>query len=316
MLDYPNWYGSCKVVAIQLADTHCHIHEAWRAVNGADATAKLWDKAGRPNADDIIQRAVQDGVTCMICVGTTLPDSQLAVEFAQTRPRVWASIGLHPHEAKDYANHPAKLKAFASLVSDQGWQPAGQHPPGAHEGAPGRGGRADRTPAPGKIVAVGECGLDYFYNHSSKQDQEKVLRFQIELALAHDLPLIFHVRDAFDDFWPIFDGYQNVRGVIHSFSAGEKELGEIIERGLYVGLNGIMTFTKHVKQLDAAKAVPSDRLLLETDAPFLTPQPFRGRICEPRHVRVTAEFLANLRGESLADLATATTNNARRLFGI
>ncbi len=270
---------------IQLTDTHCHIHEAWRSVNGADATAKLWDKAGRPAVDDIIQRALDAGVERMVCVGTTLPDSQMAVEFVSNREHLWASIGLHPHEAKDYANFPDKLRKFAEL--------------------------ADKS----KVVAVGECGLDYFYGHSPKDEQERILRFQIELALQHNLPMIFHVRDAFDDFWPIFDSYSGVRGVIHSFSATEKELGQIIERGLYVGLNGIMTFTKNDSQLAAARTVPPDRLLLETDAPFLAPAPHRGQVCEPHHVRVTAEFLANLRAENLEELTAATTANAARLFG-
>ena len=148
----------------ELTDTHCHIHEAWRSVNGADATAKLWDKAGRPDPDGIIARALEARVTKMICVGTTLPDSKLAIEFVQDRPHTWASIGLHPHEAKDYVDHPKKLEEFAAL--------------------------ADRP----KVVAVGECGLDYFYNHSSKADQQKTRRFQIELALEHKLPMIFHVR--------------------------------------------------------------------------------------------------------------------------
>ena len=271
---------------LQLTDTHCHIHEAWQSVNGSDATAKLWAKAGNPDADDIIARALQADVQKMICVGTTLPDSKMGVAFVSTREHVWAGIGIHPHEAKDYANYPKKLAEFASLAT----QP--------------------------KVVAVGECGLDYFYSHSPKEDQEKILRFQIELALTHNLPLIFHVRDAFDDFWPIFDDYQGIRGVIHSFSAGQKELGQIIERGLHVGLNGIMTFTKHVKQLDAAKAVPLESLLLETDAPFLTPQGYRGTICEPKHVRVTAQFLSELRGEPLDTLAQTTTHNAQKLFGL
>lgn len=271
--------------SLQFTDTHCHIHEAWKSVNGPDATKRLWDKAGRPDPDDIIIRAQADGVTRMICVGTTLPDSQLAVDFAASRPMCAASIGIHPHEAQDYAGNTGKLQAFAALAS-----------------------------AP-KVVAVGECGLDYFYTHSPKTQQVAILRFQLELARLHNLPLIFHVREAFDDFWPIFDEYPGLRGVIHSFSAGMVDVEQIVRRGLYIGLNGIMTFTKQRAQLDAARAVPLDYLLLETDAPFLTPQPFRGSICEPRHVRVTAEFLAGLRGETLERIALATTQNAQRLFG-
>ncbi len=271
---------------VSLTDTHCHIHEAWRSVNGNDATAKLWDKAGRPDADEIIKRALEAGVERMVCVGTTLPDSKMGIEFAASRDRIWASIGIHPHEAKDYANFSGKLKDFASLATKP------------------------------KVVAVGECGLDYFYSHSPREDQEKVLRFQIELALEHNLPMIFHVREAFDQFWPIFDSYPGIRGVIHSFSAGEKELGHIVERGLYVGLNGIMTFAKSETQIGTARAVPLSQLLLETDSPFLTPAPFRNEVCEPRHVRTTAEFLAKLRGESLEELVSATTKNAQKLFGI
>jgi TatD DNase family protein len=167
-----------------------------------------------------------------------------------------------------------------------------------------------------KVIAIGETGLDYFYEHSPREEQERLLRFQLDIAAEHHLPLIFHVRDAFEDFWPIFDSYSGLRGVIHSFSATSRELAQILSRGLYVGLNGIMTFTKDTAQLDAAKAVPLDRLLLETDAPFLTPVPYRGTICQPKHVRDTAEFLASLRGEGLDELARASTRNAQKLFGI
>jgi len=271
-------------MALHLTDTHCHIHEALETFKLRTETRKKYEKVGLPQPDEIIKAALKADVDRMICVGTTLEDSALAVDFVQTQERVWASIGIHPHEANNYVDDPAALQQFAALAA----QP--------------------------KVVAVGECGLDYFYTHSAKEDQERILRFQLDLAQKHDLPLIFHVRDAFDDFWPIFDEYEGLHGVIHSFSAAEKELTEILERGLYVGLNGIMTFTKDPAQLAAARAVPLDRLLLETDAPFLTPAPYRGSICEPKHVRVTAEFLANARSESLELLASATTRNAERLF--
>jgi TatD DNase family protein len=130
------------------------------------------------------------------------------------------------------------------------------------------------------------------------------------------LPFIFHIRDAWETFWPIFDSYKGLRGVVHSFSAHEEQLEQILGRGLYVGLNGIMTFTKDAQQLAAAKKVPLDKLLLETDAPFLTPKPYRGQRCEPKHVRNVAEFLAELRGETLEELAAATTKNAVGLFNL
>lgn len=270
---------------MQLIDTHCHIHEADISVDLDTETRRRYKKAGLPKTGDILARARAAGVTRLICVGTTLKDSELAVAFAAAHDDdVWASIGLHPHEAKVYADDLTVLKRFAVLADNP------------------------------KVVAVGECGLDFYYNHSSRQAQEKILRFQLELALEHDLPVIFHVREAFEEFWPIFDDYPGLRGVIHSFSATTKELEQILRRNLYIGLNGIMTFTKNPKQLEAAKMAPLDRLVLETDAPFLTPLPERGKLCEPKHVRVTAEFLADLRAEPLDRFAARTTENAQKLF--
>lgn len=271
---------------MQLTDTHCHIQEALQPSDSGAPTNKLWAKAGSPRPGEIITRAKNADVTRLICVGTTLKDSQLAVEFVQDQPECWASIGIHPHEAKDYADNMVAWKDFAALASKP------------------------------KVVAIGECGLDYFYEHSPKGQQEVILRRQIEVAIKHDLPLIFHVREAFDDFWPIFDSYKNLRGVIHSFSSSRKDLEQILKRGLYVGLNGIMTFTKDDEQLAAAKIVPLDKLLLETDAPFLTPAPDRGKVCEPKHVRVTAGFLAQLRDEPIELIARTSTQNAISLFNI
>lgn len=255
---------------MEFVDTHCHIH--------------FPDYQLDP--DEVRAESEAGGIKTLICVGCTLSDSQGAVEYASRHENVWASIGLHPHEAGIYVDDHKSLQVFRNLAAKP------------------------------NVVAIGECGLDYYYEHSPKEDQKKLLRFQLDVASEHNLPLIFHVRDAFEDFWPIFDEYKGLHGVIHSFTATSKEVEEIVSRGLYVGLNGIMTFTKQQNQLDAAKGVPLDHLLLETDAPFLTPAPFRGTICQPKHVRVTAEFLSNLRGENLEIIAAATTANAKRLFNI
>lgn len=236
--------------------------------------------------DAALQSALRAGVGTIICVGTTLEDSRGATEFAVNRKNCWASIGLHPHESKRYAGKGRLLEEFKALAKHQ------------------------------KVVAIGECGLDYYHSHSPKADQRAIFEFQLALATEQQLPLIFHVREAFDDFLAITGQYRGLRGVVHSFSATTKELEQLLSRGFYIGLNGIMTFTKNENQLDAAKAVPRDKLVLETDAPFLTPVPFRGKLCQPKHVRVTAEFLAKLRGETLTDLARATTRNAQALFNL
>jgi len=142
------------------------------------------------------------------------------------------------------------------------------------------------------------------------------LRFQIELALRSGLPLSFHVRDAFDDFWPIFDSYTGVRGVLHSFTDNLVNLEKGLERGLYIGVNGIATFGPGGAKDVINRTIPQHALLLETDSPYLTPAPNRGKVCEPKHIRVTAEYLSELRGQSLAQLASATTVNAHKLFRI
>ncbi len=255
---------------LKFVDTHCHIH--------------FPDYQLDP--EQVITAAAAKGVTRLMCVGCTLPDSRLAIDMSGRHDNIWATIGLHPHEGSEYVDDHTALQEFRQLATKP------------------------------KVVAIGETGLDYYYMHSSKSDQEKLFRFQLDLAVEHDLPLIFHVREAFDDFWHIFDSYSGLRGVVHSFSSDTHTLEKALSRGLYVGLNGIMTFTKTKEQLEAAKAVPLGRLLLETDAPFLTPNPFRGKICEPKYVSVVAKFLSQLRGESLGALARATTQNATVLFGL
>jgi TatD DNase family protein len=250
-----------------MIDSHCHIHEA---------DYKL-DK------NQALKDASAAGVDKVICIGTDIKTSKEAIEFATEHSNVWATIGLHPHDAKLGDDTFKELKAL--LGSN-------------------------------KIVGIGECGLDFYYNHSSRQEQIEALEFQIQLAVDNNLPLSFHVRDAFDDFWPIIDNFSGAKGVVHSFTAGKKELQEVLKRDLYVGINGIITFTKNQDQLLAAKEVPLKKLLLETDAPFLTPVPLRGKINEPGNVRLIAGFMAKLKGETFNHLARETAVNTERLFGI
>ena len=274
---------------MQLTDTHCHIQSVG-GFEGEETTRALWQKANDTDPEDIIQRAHDAGVARLVCVGCTFEDSRLAVDFVKTRENCWASVGIHPHEAAKYVDDVPARNQFAALAA-----------------------------AP-KVVAIGECGLDYYYEYSDKKSQLALLRFQIELALEHNLPMIFHVRDAYDDFWPVFESYHSskrpIRGVLHSFTDTRANLERAMKHGLYIGVNGIATFTKNAVQQELYRTIPLEVLLLETDAPFLTPVPYRGKICEPYHVRTIAEFLANQRGESVQVIAEATTRNAKALFGI
>jgi TatD DNase family protein len=237
----------------------------------------------RDDLDGVLARAHEAGVEGIFCVGVDEVDSGQALAVARAYNNVLAIVGLHPNEAdRGYE----ALEEVARLVE------------------------LDRD----NIIGIGECGLDYYREGYDIDAQERALRFQIELALEHDLPLAFHVRDAFTDFFRIFDDYDGIRGVVHCFTAGVEEMEAATKRGLYVALNGIMTFTKEETQLHAARVLPLDRLLLETDCPFLTPSPKRGSRNEPANVALTADFLAQLRGESIHELSAATTRNARELF--
>jgi TatD DNase family protein len=268
----------------ELVDTHCHIQSIGLAA-GERVTRELWAKVPGLTADEVVTAAAAQGVNRLICVGCDLADSQLVVEFVAERRNCWASVGIHPHEAEREL-HGETLAHLAAL--------------------------ADKP----KVVAIGECGLDFHYNHSPRAAQLKILEFQLELALAAELPLIFHVREAFDDFWPVLDNYKDVRGVLHSYTDSAANLAEALERGLLIGVNGIATFTNNPAQTEVYRSIPLERLLLETDAPFLAPKPHRGKVNEPKQIAVIADFLADLRGEDREELARATTANARRLFGI
>lgn len=258
-------------------DTHCHIHESDYPLDPIET----------------LDRARRVGVTRLVCVGTTEQSSQQAVEFAGKHDGVFAAVGVHPHDVKD------------------GWGEIGE----LLEDASGQDGEVTATPAQ-KIVAIGEIGLDYFYMHSPREVQIEALEAQINLALTYNLPIIFHVREAFDDFWPIIDNSHGIRGELHSFTDTTAHLEEGLKRGFFIGINGISTFTKDTAQKAMFAQLPLDRMLLETDAPFLTPVPFRGKVNEPAFVWNIAEQIALDRGISIEEVAAATAANARALFAL
>ncbi len=274
---------------MDIVDTHCHIHSIGQNPQSADEnTYELWSKFDK-SVDEVIKEAEANRVTKLIVVGCSVEDSKLVTNFVKTRPNCYASIGIHPHEASRYINEPVKLEYFKNLVNDQ------------------------------KVVAIGECGLDYHYNHSLQEDQKAILRLQIELAQSNDLPVIFHLREAFDDFWPIFDECnkkRKIRGVLHSFTDTKENLKLAIDRGLYIGVNGIATFSKDESLNQVYKSIPLNKLLLETDSPYLTPSPIRGTINTPKNVRLVVEFMAGSRDEDVLDLISHTTDNAKTLFKI
>lgn len=240
-------------------------------------------EADYPLDREVVRDKAHDvGVTAMICVGTSERSSEDALAFADSHGDAYASIGVHPHDTKDGY---AKVAELAKRQSD-------------------------------KLVAVGEIGLDYYYGHSPRDVQIAALESQMQTALDHGLPIIFHVRDAFDDFWPIFDNFHGIRGELHSFTDTQANLDKGFERGLFVGVNGISTFTKDSEQQRMFASIPLDRMLLETDAPFLTPTPYRGTINQPAFVREIAEHHARLRGIGPESVATATTANAISLFSL
>ncbi len=218
--------------------------------------------------EEIIARAQCNNVLQMIVIGTSHADSLRARDFAAKYENVFWSYGIHPSEASSF-----RSDSFAI------------------EGA----------------VAVGEVGLDYHYQPYDRQAQIKLFEEMISLAKKYDLPLIFHIREAFDDFFPIVDNQHITRAVVHSFSDNRENLEESLNRGFYIGVNGLATFAD-------IPLPPLERTLLETDAPYLTPVPNRGKINESGYIKDIANYLAIKMGVSCDKVAEVTTKNARELF--
>jgi len=235
----------------------------------------------RDQTQAVYERAI-DADIGMITIATSEADSQQALKFVENRQNIWATIGVHPHSQKINVE---KLKEILDSNNP-------------------------------KIVAIGETGLDYHYDNSPRETQQHLFESQLQLALDYDLPVSFHVREAFDDFWPIVDNFPKVRGVLHSFTDNWANAQKGLERGFYIGINGIATFTKDAEQLKVYKEAPLDKILLETDAPFLTPKPFRGKMNEVKYVELVAGWCAKSRTLPFDEIARVTYQNTCELFKI
>ena len=251
-----------------------------------DSHAHVHDKQYADDRAAMLQRAKDAGVGQILTVGCDLADTERALQSAREFG-LYASAGVHPHEAIDA---PEDLEAaFAPYLSDE------------------------------RVVAIGETGLDYYYDHSPRDVQREVLRKQLRIARAHGKPVIFHHRDAYDDFVAILreEFAPPMRGVIHCFTGDTEQAKTYVgEFGLMLGIGGVLTFKTAQGLRDAVAAVGLDHLILETDCPYLAPVPHRGKRNEPAFISETARKIAEVLDVSYERVCAVTTENAQRLFGL
>jgi TatD DNase family protein len=258
--------------SLDLIDSHAHIQ-------GPEFAADL---------PQVVERAHAAGVEKIVVVGGAgeLSSNDAAIAVAHSFPGLFATAGMHPHDAKDVSD--ADLKRLATLASDP------------------------------KVVAVGETGLDFYYDHSPRELQTKIFARFIQMARETELPLIVHDRDAHREIAELLrsEGEGKLRGVIHCFTGDYEAAKTFLDIGFYISFSGIVTFKNADALRDVARKVPLDRLLVETDSPYLAPVPHRGQRNEPAFVLQVAETVATVRGVPLRDVAESTNRNARDLFGI
>lgn len=248
---------------IEFLDSHCHVHD--ERMPGGTAAA--------------IGAARDAGVTTMISVGCDRATSLAAIAVAAEHDGVWATVGLHPHDAVN------GVESIVDLID----QP--------------------------KCVAIGETGLDYYYEHSPRDVQKLAFAAQIQLAHDHRLPLVIHTRDAWADTFDVLAAEGTpARTIFHCFTGGPEEASQCLDIGAFVSFSGIVTFKTASELHAAARMVPLDRILIETDAPYLAPVPHRGKTNQPAWVPAVAQFIADLRDTTLETIATATSDNGRSAF--
>ena len=247
-----------------------------------DSHAHLTDERYASDVDQVVARAAAAGVETIVSIATDPDDARAAIALAERHPRMFATVGVHPHAAGKVP--PEALEEIRALA---------EHP---------------------RVVAIGEAGLDYHYDFAPREAQLEWFRRQLALGAELDLPVVVHAREADDDVAALLrEAGSATRGVLHCFSSGRPLLEEALSLGWYVSFGGMVTF-KRFDAEDLVRLVPEDRLLVETDSPYLAPVPHRGRRNEPAHIPIIIERLASIRGATSEAMATATTRNAAALY--
>lgn len=236
--------------------------------------------------DEVLDRARTTGIEFMIDVGFDIASSEKSTELSQKHDHIYSAIGIHPHDAKSF-DEECYRKIKELLVKP-------------------------------KVKALGEIGLDYHYNLSSQEEQKRMFAKLLWTAREMNLPVIFHNRESTHDMFDIVrsEGQGKVNGVFHSFAGSLDELKWILENGFYISISGMITFKKAQNIVDIAKAAPIDRILIETDCPYLTPEPYRGKRNEPSYVKYVAQSLAKVKGMTVDEVGEITTQNAKVLFRV
>jgi TatD DNase family protein len=251
-----------------------------------DSHTHLNDEAFQEDYPAVIGAAIDNGVEAMLVVGCDLISSQRAIELAKEYPMLWATVGVHPHDAKTWDQESAnELQAML---------------------------------AEPRVVAVGEIGLDYHYLYSPKEDQLKAFKEQLQIAKAYNKPIIIHNREAHLDTYTLLttERVGPAGGVMHCFSGSRELAVQFLEMGLHLSFAGPLTFANADKLRSVAAEIPLERLLVETDCPYLTPYPFRGGRNEPLRVALVGEKLAEIKQLTVSEVMRVTSNNSRALFGI
>jgi TatD DNase family protein len=291
---------------VEWFDSHCHLQDEFIESDRGDRIDATGPHATR--LAGVMARASEAGVTRMVCVGTGAGTSAAAVDLVRSMRQpgsaamaegieLWATVGLHPHDAKEGVE-----TLDALLAAELGQAVSG----------PAVSGPAVEP----VVVGIGECGLDYHYDHSPRPAQREAFALQIELAHRHDLTLVIHTREAWEDTFDIL-GAAGVpaRTIVHCFTGGPEEARRCLDLGASLSFSGVVTFKNAEDVRQAAALCPWDRLLVETDSPFLTPVPHRGTLNEPSRVPLVGHMIAQVKGVETRYVAEVTTENARTSFG-